>query len=69
VKVWENMDENAGYKYEYSQSHYIQNHDLAGPYMTTRTFSDNMEELFEDAVSGFETFYKEGAWLVPAEDF
>jgi hypothetical protein len=69
VKVWENLDEKAGYAYEYSQSHYIQTPKLAGPYMSSRTFGDTVEQLFDDAVSGFETFYDEGAWLVPNEDF
>jgi hypothetical protein len=69
IKVWENLDENAGYAYEYSQSHYIQAPTLAGPYMSSRTFGDSVEALFEEAVSGFEAFYDEGAWLVPNEDF
>jgi hypothetical protein len=69
VRVWENLDENAGYKYEYDQSHYIQAPKLAGPYMSSRTLGDTVEELFNDAVRGFETFYDQGAWFVPNEDF
>jgi hypothetical protein len=69
VKVWQNLDENAGYQYEFSQSHYIQAPKLASPYMTSRTFGDSVEALFDEAVSGFEAFYDEGAWLVPNEDF
>lgn len=69
VKVWQNLDESAAYRYEYSQSHYIQAPKLAGPYMSSRTSGDTVDELFDDAVSGFEAFYDEGAWLVPNEDF
>jgi hypothetical protein len=69
IKVWENLDENAGYRYEFSQNHYIQAPKLAGPYMTSRTFGDSVEALFDEAVGGFEAFYDEGARLVPNEDF
>lgn len=69
VKVWENLDEDAGYRYEYSQSHFIQSPEQMGPYMSSRTFGDSVEELFEDAVSGFEIFYKDDARLVPDDDF
>jgi hypothetical protein len=63
------VHENAGYRYEYSQSHYIQTPDLMGPYMTSKTFGESVEGIFDEAASGFETFYKEDAWLVPNDDF
>jgi len=48
---------------------YIQSPAQASPYMSSRTSGTLLKWLLDDAVSGFETFYQEDAWLDPNEDF
>jgi hypothetical protein len=69
IHVWENLDENAGYRYEFTQSHFIHAPNLMDPYMTSGTIGESVEELFHDCVRGFEMFYRDDAWLVPNEHF